>query len=469
MGRIISSYIFPHPPIIVPEVGRGEEKGAFKTLSAVKKAAAIIGSEKPDTIIVTTPHGPIFQDYVYISTSDRLVGDLSRFGAGSVRLEFQNNISLVNNIIKHAKSEGIYSGGLEDSAARKYRVSKELDHGALIPLYFVDKEFKGFKLVHISIAGLSFIELYKFGMCISRAVDEFDEKIIFLASGDLSHRLSHDGPYGFSESGVEFDKLFVKSIKELNIERLLEIDESMCESAGECGLRSFLMMFGALDGYELKPEVYSYEGPFGVGYSVARFEVGLPDPDRNLFEKIEKKASKRTVEAGENEDAYINLAREALEAYVREKRILKASGTLPSEMLENRAGVFVTIKLNDRLRGCIGTIEPARKNIAEEIIYNAISAGTRDPRFPPIEKNELNKLSYSVDILKEPEPIKSINELDTAKYGVIVRKGMRSGLLLPDLEGIDTPEEQVSIALQKAGISPQEKYSIERFEVIRHK
>jgi len=151
------------------------------------------------------------------------------------------------------------------------------------------------------------------------------------------------------------------------------------------------------------------------------------------------------------------------------ERILKASGTLPSEMLENRAGVFVTIKLNDRLRGCIGTIEPARKNIAEEIIYNAISAGTRDPRFPPIEKNELNKLSYSVDILKEPEPIKSINELDTAKYGVIVRKDMRSGLLLPDLEGIDTSEEQVSIALQKAGISPQEKYSIERFEVIRHK
>jgi AmmeMemoRadiSam system protein A len=420
-------------------------------------------------VIVTTPHGPIFQDYIYISASDRLRGDLSRFGADSVRLEFRNNISLVNSIIKYAKFEGIYSGSLEDSAARKYRVSKELDHGALVPLYFVNKEFEGFKLVHISIAGLSFIELYKFGMCISKAVDGLGEKVVFLASGDLSHRLSHDGPYGFSESGVEFDKLFINSIKELDIERLLEIDEGMCENAGECGLRSFLIMFGALDGYGLKPEVYSYEGPFGIGYSVARFEVSRLDPERNLFEKIEKKATERIVEVRENEDAYINLAREALEVYVREKRILKAPGTLPSEMLENRAGAFVTIKQNGQLRGCIGTIEPTRKNIVEEIICNAISAGTRDSRFSPIEEDELNKLVYSVDILKEPEPIESINELDATKYGVIVRKGMRSGLLLPNLEGVDTPEKQVSIALKKAGISPDEKYSMERFEVVRHK
>jgi AmmeMemoRadiSam system protein A len=138
-------------------------------------------------------------------------------------------------------------------------------------------------------------------------------------------------------------------------------------------------------------------------------------------------------------------------------------------MTENRAGAFVSLKKYGQLRGCIGTISPAYSNIAQEIIGNAISAGTRDPRFHPVRKDELDGIVYSVDILGEPEPIESIDQLDVKRYGVIVRAGRRSGLLLPDLEGVDTPEEQVSIALRKAGIRPDENYRMERFEVVRHK
>ena len=141
---------------------------------------------------------------------------------------------------------------------------------------------------------------------------------------------------------------------------------------------------------------------------------------------------------------------------------------LNEELLENRSGVFVSLKEDSMLRGCIGTIEPTKENIAMEIIRNAVSAGVEDPRFLPVEESELDKIVYSVDVLRKPENIDSIEELDVKKYGVIVSKGMRRGLLLPNLEGIETPEEQVNIALKKAGISPDESYSMERFKVERH-
>ena len=137
-------------------------------------------------------------------------------------------------------------------------------------------------------------------------------------------------------------------------------------------------------------------------------------------------------------------------------------------MLEEKAGVFVSIKKNGQLRGCIGTIQPQRDNIAEEIIHNAISAGVRDPRFMPVDGSELGDLVYSVDVLEKHESVDTDDELDPKKYGVIVRSGLRSGLLLPNLEGIDTVREQIEIALQKAGIRPDEHYTLERFEVKRH-
>jgi len=469
MGRIISSYIFPHPPIIIPEIGRGEEVSASKTIDSVKRAAHEISREKPTTIIVTTPHGPVFQDFIHISTIDKLKGDMGRFGRSDVKFEFTNNIALVDLIVKYARNEGIYCGGLDDKLMKKYKVSRDLDHGTLVPLYFVNNKYKGFKLVHISIAGLPFKDLYRFGMCISKAVHETDEQVVFLASGDLSHRLSHDAPYGYSEKGKEYDNMLVSSLKRLDVKQLLETSEDFCESAGECGLRSFLIMFGALDGYDLEQEVYSYEGPYGVGYSVARFIVGSPNPDRSILECIEKQDVEKIRLIRENEDSYVKLARQSLEAYVKDGKIIDVPDNLPEEMLSNRAGVFVSIKKDGQLRGCIGTIIPTKKSIAEEIIHNAISSGTRDPRFYPVEEDELGKLIYSVDVLKEPEPIKSMDELDVIKYGVIVKAGSRSGLLLPNLEGVDTPEKQVSIALQKAGIRHDEKYSMERFEVVRHK
>lgn len=163
----------------------------------------------------------------------------------------------------------------------------------------------------------------------------------------------------------------------------------------------------------------------------------------------------------------VDLARKSIEAYVREGKTISLPDPLPPEM-SGKAGVFVCVKKQGELRGCIGTYLPACDSVGIEIIMNAISAATRDPRFRPVGEDELDSLAYSVDILSCPEKIENISDLDPRKYGVIVVSGHRRGLLLPDLEGVDTPEEQLRITKIKAGIPPQEEVEIYRFEVKRY-
>lgn len=168
-----------------------------------------------------------------------------------------------------------------------------------------------------------------------------------------------------------------------------------------------------------------------------------------------------------NESAPAALARRSLEHYLTGGKYLAAPADLPAEMA-GRAGVFVSLKKRGQLRGCIGTFGPTQPTIAGEIIRNAVSAGTEDPRFQPVAAGELPELDISVDILSAPERADSLDELDPKKYGVIVRRGGRSGLLLPDLAGVDTVEEQVAIAMQKAGIASNEEIELYRFTVTRY-
>ncbi len=167
-------------------------------------------------------------------------------------------------------------------------------------------------------------------------------------------------------------------------------------------------------------------------------------------------------------DCRVRLAMEAIRAYVTRHEMISVPRDTPAELTDNRAAVFVSLKKDGELRGCIGTIEPARPSIAEEIISNAISAAFRDPRFLPVEQEELDDLVCSVDVLTPPEGC-GIGDLDPSRYGVIVESGGRRGLLLPDLEGIDSIEEQVGIARRKGGIGPCEQVKLYRFEVVRHK
>jgi AmmeMemoRadiSam system protein A len=165
---------------------------------------------------------------------------------------------------------------------------------------------------------------------------------------------------------------------------------------------------------------------------------------------------------------YVKLAEYSIENFVKTGRMAGTPDGLPEEMTGRRAGVFVSLKKRGQLRGCIGTISPVTKSVADEIMRNAVSACSQDPRFEPVAEDELPELVCSVDVLSEPEPISSPDALDVKRYGVIVTSGFRRGLLLPNLDGVDTVEGQLSIARQKAGISASEKVTLERFEVVRH-
>lgn len=465
MGKILAYFTMPHPPIIIPEVGRGEEYKIKNTTEACYKVAEEIKSLNPDTIIIITPHALMFGDAIAISNDNNISGDLSNFHAPQVNMNFKVDINLNKKIIKNAQKYDIPIAKLDEEIVEMYNRKYELDHGSIVPLYFIKEKFDDFKLVHINYGLLSDIELYKFGMAIKDAVEESNTNAVFIASGDLSHRLKKEGPYDYSPYGEKFDSEIIQLLKDGDVEGVFNIDHKTIENAGECGLKSYYIMLGAMDGNYIKGELLSYEGTFGVGYGVMRFD--LKKSDESIFPKLIDQREKQYEDKLKKEDPYVRLARESLTYYIKNKSFMEVPQYITQEMKKERKGVFVSLKKSQNLRGCIGTILPTRDNIAEEIIRNSVEAGMRDPRFSPVREEELKDIDFSVDVLTDPVKA-SKDELDPKKFGIIIRSGARSGLLLPNLEGVDTVDEQINITLQKAGIHPSEKYDIEKFEVIRH-
>lgn len=466
MGKIKGYYLMPHPPIIVPEVGKGEEEKIKNTSIACNKISEEIEAIKPDTIILVTPHGPVFSDAIALATESTIAGNLLKFGAPEVEIKLDINLSLTEKIAEYAERDNILTANIDSKLAESYGFSYSLDHGGLIPLYFVNQKYTNYKLVHITYGMLSNIELYRFGMGIKKAVEDTNTKAVFIASGDLSHKLSKDGPYEYSPDGKKFDQKLISLLKEGNILDIFNLDFDLIENAGECGLRSIYTMLGAMNGCSIKGEILSYEGTFGVGYGVMKFD--FQDNNRDTLNELLEERRKRYNIKVENTDPYIRLARDSLNHYLIYGEYLKTPNYILEEMLDKKRGVFVSLKKEGNLRGCIGTIFPVTENIAEEIIRNAVEAGMRDPRFSPVSEKEIEDIDFSVDILTEPEKTTK-DDLDPKKYGVIVKSGNKLGLLLPDLEGVNTIEKQLSIALEKGGISPLEEYRIERFLVIRHR
>jgi len=460
---ILSCYLMPHPAIMIEEVGGKETQKVTSSVKAADTVASELKQLSPDTIVIISPHGPVFYDALCIYDFP-LKGSLADFGAPQIKMEFIRDDDLKNEILKRAEEKDIPAVTSTNANFSGFR--EKLDHGVTVPLYFITKHFTKFKLLPIAFAMLPYEDLYAFGKLIRESAEALDKKVVVIASGDLSHRLIPGAPAGYDPNGKIFDDKLVEILRAFDIKALQAIKPALIERAGECGLRSIWTMAGTLDGYKVEPQILSYEGPFGVGYCIARFKP--EGSSESLLQKLYQKRRDVIDCRRRQEDPYIKLARYTLETYVKEGKIPKLPDDLPEEMITSRAGVFVSIKKHGQLRGCIGTFLPTRESIAEEIQRNAIAAGYEDPRFYPVGSDELADLEYSVDILTKPEPIDSIDMLDPKKYGVIVRKGFRSGLLLPDLEGVDTVDEQLRIVLAKAGIEPDEKYQMERFEVIRH-
>jgi AmmeMemoRadiSam system protein A len=428
------AFITPHPPIIIPEVGGVHLQEVSSTVEAMQSLGKKTKEINPKTIIIVSPHCELYFNYFGIVTQDRIVGSFSEFGAPDVKFNLEIDNVASQKIIEEAQRSALPIREIEDIY---------LDHGAMVPLYYILKEldYKP-KLVLLSFSLLPLEKVFSFGKAIDRALKE---DMLFIASGDMSHRLLPGAPAGYDPMGKIFDQAVVEILKSGDLNEFLNLDPDLIERAGECGLRSIVILAGIMDEKKIRTNFLSYEGPFGVGYLVGEV-ISVNSEDLTSY--------------------ILNLAKEAVETYVREGRVISPKN-IPEE-LKRRAGAFVTIKKYGELRGCIGTIGPTRENLAYEIINNAISSATEDPRFPPVMEDELSELSYSVDILNPPEKITDISLLDPKRYGVIVEGGWQRGLLLPDLEGVDTVEEQLRIASLKAGLTIDEIENIYRFTVTRY-
>jgi Uncharacterized conserved protein len=418
MGLVYTVFV-PHPPLLVSEVGRGEELKCQASLKAYQEIARRLVQAEVETVIIVSPHAQLVREGITIAIGDPVQGDFAQFGAGQVGMSFPSDLEIIEKFQK----------GLSGIIP----IKGVIDHGAFVPLYFLQKAGWNGKIV---LLGMPIERPEDYGAKMGQILDHSSGRYALIASGDLSHRLKEDGPYGFDSAGPEFDQFVLKTLQR-DTKKITSLPASLIERAGECGYRSLRLALAAKEG---APEVLSYEGPFGVGYLVADLYHSSPLPQ---------------------------WARRCLSAYL--KREDPGMLNFPSSQeFAVRRGCFVTLKQNGQLRGCIGTTEPWQDNLALEIQHNALAAGTQDPRFRPVQVDELNTLTFTVDVLGELEKIGGPEELDPWRYGVVVRKRGRSGLLLPHLEGVDTVSDQVGIAKQKAGISPEESVELWRFQVKRH-
>lgn len=457
---IVFAGIAPHPPIMVPEVGREaitQVRGSIDAMRDLTERLIACGAE---SVVLISPHAPL-EARAFVAYNDaQLYGDFSNFRAPHAKVEAPLDKELLKAITDAAAEQNYAVVGIK---------GYDLDHGTAVPLYFLQRNGWQGSVVALGYNFLSNEDHLRFGSCIKRAVDATRRRVAFVASGDLSHRLRPEAPAGYNAEAHLFDEEIIASLRNGEPSRIVAIDQDLRRMAGECGYRSMLVALGTVKEIKQDCEILNYEAPFGVGYLVAQLarDESVSEQESGTVRSVAAKEGTESVEPEslKGSEELPALARRAVETFIREGRIIQAT----PETFDERAACFVSIKtVEGELRGCIGTIEPTKETLAEELIANAINAATRDPRFPPITPLELPGLRYSVDVLSTPEAA-TFEELDPATYGVIVEDeaGIRRGLLLPDLKGIETASQQVEIAARKAGIAPGAPLKFSRFRVER--
>ncbi len=407
--------------------------------------------KKEEVIGLVSPHA----GYIYSG---------SVAGATIARIKFKDTFVIIGpNHTGGGKPLSIMTDGVWETPLGEVEIDSELakqilalsghlqqdhiahlyEHSVEVQIPFLQYYKKDVKIVPIVLAYSTGAIYKEIGRAIASAIKDLNRGVVIIASSDMTH-------YEPQESARRKDTQAIEAILELNEDELLrrvdELDISMCGYAPVVSLIAAARELGATGAELVK---YQTSGDVSGDYSAVVGYAGI-------------------IIKGKEVHPLVELAGQTVETYVTEGRTISPPQELTPETRE-KAGVFVSIYIFGELRGCIGTFEPQRANVAEETIVNAISSATRDPRFSPIAPEELKDLSYSVDVLTKPVPVESKDQLDPKKYGVIVERGVRRGLLLPDLEGVDTVDRQIDICRLKAGIAPDEPVKLYRFEVRRYK
>ena len=458
MSSEVFGVVAPHPPIFVPAVGGREAHVAQASLDALESARVALADFAPETIVLMSPHAPVAYDTFLVEASAHLVGSLEQFGDRQV-YEWPGDPELASALVDAVDGEDI-PVAVRDADTRLR--AGWLDHATIVPLSFLEHS-RTVRLVILSLSFRDYAEHRRVCELVARVVDEMGRRVAFVASGDMSHRLTREAAAGYSPRGAELDSAIVESVRAGNLGGLMNLDPDLVEAGGECGLRSIITLGGFAGSDPVPSRVLSYEGPWGVGYLTALVgDAAL----QSYMRTHTPSAGRKGGAAGHDESEIVRLARATIESYVT-----TGSAPVPSPLTTPeypaRAGAFVSLHRGGMLRGCIGTIGPTQGTLAEEVAGNAVQAAMEDPRFSPLHREELADLDVKVDVLHAPESC-TLDGLDPASYGVIVTSGYRRGLLLPDLDGVDDVATQVTIAMQKAGIPPDTVCDLQRFKVDRY-
>lgn len=465
---IVAAYVVSHPPLR----GRTPERAdAARTFGAVREVARRIGAHAPETVVVACPHAPRFLDCFHLST-----GEAALAAAGAWRA-FPNAVrydgALVARVAACARKHAVPICGSGMGDVR-------LDRATSSVLALLGGALEGARIVRVGVSNLSPETHRALGRCIAEAARDLGRKCVFVAIGSLG--CDRGGAFEGVREKLHADArpealVFARETAALldagDLEGFLSVDPALAEAAGACLFRPLQIMAGVLEGAPFTHELLDGAAPSRAERIAGAFEVRGAQGDGAVPSPIDAATAAREV-AGSHvlraeSDPYAALARKSVEGLARSGGPIDRPEHLPSELLDERAGVFVSLCDRAGLRGRAGTFEPVTGCVADEIMRNAASAAAGGARFARVRPCELGGLTYAVDVLRPPLPVASAAELDPARWGVAVSKGRRRGVALPGLEGVAAAWEQVAIAKRSAGIDPaDDDVELARFETVRH-
>lgn len=432
---LCAGYIVPHPPILLPQIGKEALQQLSQTAAAYDKIAREISEYQPETIVIISAKAIGYSDYIHISPNAHAAGNFGKYNHPEYAISVDYDEELRERICALAKRNRIPAGTRGDDAP-------VLDTGTMVPLFFINQYFGNYKVVRISMSQLSCEQHDRLGQCITAAAEDIERNIVVIASGELSQRLHHDSPYGYAKEAAVFDQVILQAIQDNDLDTLAHINPDLIEKSAQRGLPALQILKGAIGDSLFRSSLYSYEAPFGIGYAVAAFH-------------------------NKDQNPYTSLARSAMLTYLADGKLLSPSKEAAA-LLQQRGGVIISLYLNHKLYSCAGTIHPLYPDVAAEIIHNSVAAAFHDPHAPALNKMQIMRCEIVVYVLQDFEPIFFIEDMDVKHDGLIVNSAQKQGIIFPDQAKIHTPTQQLEAALKKADIDKDEYYTMERFTLKRY-
>src|ERR1700682_2777649 len=383
MSGFVAGALVAHPPILLAEVGGAQSGRVRATADAMRELDGILSTVDAALAVVISPHSPSSMTSLPVRRAAHAAGDLSRFRAPQIRFEGQVDVALAAALVADGQRAGFSLTWAEET---------ELDHGVVVPLHSLVQTMANKRFIFLGVSGWPLHRFVEFGAWLQGRLR--DRSAILIASGDLSHRLTPDAPYGFRPEGPVFDRLVIDALRAREWEQIEALDPDLVEEAGECGLRPLAILLGVARAAGFSSRVLSYEGPFGVGYPVVAF---TPPVVAGTAAKI-----------GLDVQA---LGRQAIDTYLRTRRLIEPPQPIPID-LQAPSAVFVTLRQDGELRGCVGSVRPTEATAAHELIRYAVASAVRDPRFEPVRLHGVNALTIKVQVLEPPAPVTNTGVVD---------------------------------------------------------